>query len=170
MMENSFRLLVICVLILIALPNIFAQSGGTYQITQSVLSSGEKSVGGAYSVENTSGQPIAGGFVQGSPYSLYSGFWTPPTFAPTAANVSISGCVTTANGQGIRNVQIILTDSLGTIRNAQTVTFGFYRFADVRAGESYVLTILSKRYLFSNPTRVLNVQEELTDVNFVADN
>ena len=156
--------------LIFGLQTVFAQSGGTYQITQTVLPSGEKSSGGTYSIETTAGQPIAGGLLQGSSYSLYSGFWTPPTFAPTAANVSVGGRVTTIGGQGIRNVQLVLSGSNGVIRTAQTVTFGYYRFADVPAGESYVLTISSRRYIFSNPTRILSVLDELTDIDFVADN
>jgi hypothetical protein len=170
MKNNLLFIKIIFVTLIFGLQTAFAQSGGTYQITQTVLPSGEKSSGGAYSIENTTGQPVAGGFLQGASYSLYSGFWTPPTFAPTAANVSVGGRVTTIGGQGIRNVQIILTGSNGVIRTAQTATFGYYRFADVPAGESYVLTISSRRYIFSNPTRILNVLDELTDVDFVAEN
>lgn len=151
------------------LPNAFAQSGGSYQIKQSVTATGEKSAGGAYSVENTSGQPLAGGLLQASSYSIYSGFWTPPNLAPTAASVNVGGRVTTASGQGIRNVVITLTDSGGVITIARTSAFGYYNFDFVRAGETYILSIRSKRFTFSNPTRVLSVQESLSDVDFIAE-
>ena len=154
---------------MLALPA-FAQSGGTYDLTQSVTATGNKSSGGAYSIEDTGGQPVAGGSLQNSPYSLYIGFWTPPTFAPTAANVTIEGRVTTLDGQGVRNAHITLTDSSGAIRTAQTVTFGYYRFDDVRAGATYVLTISSRRFVFSNPTRILTVSDALTGIDFVAEN
>lgn len=152
------------------LPNAFAQSGGSYQITQSVVSTGEKSAGGSYSIEDTGGQPLAGGLLQASSYSVYSGFWTPPNLAPTATTVNVGGRVTNASGQGIRNVVISLTDSSGTVSVARTGSFGYYSFDAVRVGETYILTVRSRRFTFSNPTRVLSVQESLADVDFIAAN
>lgn len=149
----------------------FAQSGGAYQITQSVTANGgETSSGGNFSIQDTSGQPVAGGLLQNSSYSIYSGFWTPANFAPTAATVTVAGRVTTANGQGISNAVITLTDMNGIIRTAKTAGFGYYQFADILAGRSYLITISSKRFTFSNPTRVLNVLEELSEVDFIAEN
>ena len=146
-----------------------AQSGGPYEVTEFVIATGAKSSGGTFSIENTNGQPLAGGFIQSPPYSLYMGFWTPSTLAPTASSVTIGGRVITSNGQGVRNVIISLTDSGGTVRTVQTTTFGYYRFTDVRAGEIYILTISSKRFTFSKPTRILNVDDELTGIDFIAD-
>ncbi len=151
-------------------PGAFAQSGGAYEITQFVIATGNRSSGGTFAVENTGGQPFAGGFLQNSPYALYIGFWTPPALAPTAARVTVGGRVTTQNGQGIRNVLMTLTDSNGAIRTTQTTTFGFYRFTEVRVGETYLLTISSKRFIFGNQTRILNVAEELSDLDFIGEN
>jgi hypothetical protein len=88
--------------------------------------------------------------------------------APTAATVSISGRVTSITGRGIRNVRLTLTDSSGQIRTATTTSFGYYRFDDVQAGETYVLTATGKRYTFSQPVQVLNVTEDASEVNFTA--
>jgi hypothetical protein len=162
--KSIFTAIVFCA------PAVSAQTGGPYQITQSVVASGERSAGGSFSIESTGGQALAGGFLQNSSYALYSGFWTPPGLAPTAAYVNLSGHVTTLSGQGIRNALITLTGSNGVIRTTQTVTFGYFLFADVRAGESYLLTISSKRYIFSNPTRILSVADDLSDLNFIAEN
>ncbi len=147
-----------------------AQSGGTYQITQNVVATGARSSGGNYAVENTSGQPLAGGNLQNGSYSLYSGFWTPPNLIPTAANVSVCGRVTAANGIGIRNAVMSLTDSRSAIRTARTATFGFYCFENVSVGENYIINVSSKRFVFAAPTRILNVSEELSDIDFVAEN
>ena len=43
-----------------------------------------------------------------------------------------------------------------------------YRFDDVPAGESYVLSVASKRYQFTNPSRLISVSDDLSDVDFVA--
>jgi len=87
---------------------------------------------------------------------------------PTAANVSISGRATTATGRGIRNVLIRLTDAQGNVKIAYTTTFGYYRFAEVAAGETYVITAKGKRYEFSQSTQVINVNEDTVDINFTA--
>lgn len=90
-------------------------------------------------------------------------------FAPTAALVSVSGRVTTSGGQGIRNVSVSLTDSEGDVRRAVTNSFGKYRFDDVEAGQTVILGVASKRYAFTNPTRVLMVVDDIADADFVAD-
>lgn len=86
---------------------------------------------------------------------------------PTAASVTIGGRVTTADGRGIRNVVITITDSSGAIRTAMTTSFGYYRFDDVQAGETYIVTARGKRFTFSQPSQVLNVNDDSTDINFV---
>jgi CSLREA domain-containing protein len=88
--------------------------------------------------------------------------------APTAATVSISGRVTTMNGRGIMNVRLSLTDSEGEVRTAITTSFGYYRFDDVQAGETYILSATGKHYTFSQPLQVLNINEENNAVNFTA--
>lgn len=149
-----------------------AQSGGSYALTQSVIAAGggQNSSGGAYSLDGTIGQTDAGANLTGGNFRIRGGFWSFETLAPTAAAVSISGRVTTAAGEGIRNAQIILTDSNGSIRVAQTASFGYFRFDEVTVGQTYVLQISSRRFVFSNPARVLSVRQEITDANFIADN
>ncbi len=90
------------------------------------------------------------------------------SMAPTAATVSISGRVMTASGRGIVNVRLTLTDSNGEIRTTTTTAFGYYRFDDVQAGETYILSAAGKRYTFSQPVQVLNINEEASEVNFIA--
>ncbi len=88
--------------------------------------------------------------------------------APTAATVSIGGRVTTMSGRGITNVRLSLTDSNGQVRTTTTTAFGYYRFDDVQAGETYILSATGKHYTFSQPLQVLNVNEETDAVNFIA--
>jgi hypothetical protein len=92
----------------------------------------------------------------------------PCQLPPTAATVSVAGRVTTAEGRAIMNVRLSLTDSQGNIRTAITDSFGQYRFDDVQAGETYILTATGKRYSFSQPVQVLNINEEANQVNFIA--
>lgn len=88
--------------------------------------------------------------------------------APTAASVLVGGRAMTSMGRGIRNVIIRLTDANGNIRTARTSTFGNYRFRDVAAGETYIITAIGKRFTFSQPLQVLNVNDDNTEVNFTA--
>ena len=86
----------------------------------------------------------------------------------TAANVSVSGRVLTAKVRGISNVRISVTDESGNTRTALSNPFGYYRFDELPAGQTYIFQTQSKRYQFTNPTQVLSVNGELTEVNFTA--
>jgi glycosidase len=88
-------------------------------------------------------------------------------FAPTAANVAIGGKVANAKGRGVSNVRISLTDSNGNVRSAVSNTFGFYKFEGILVGTTYTLFAQSRRYQIENPTRVLAIDEERNDVDFV---
>ena len=88
------------------------------------------------------------------------------TLTPTAAGVSLSGRILTSNGSGLRNAIISLTDSQGTSRNITTGAFGYYRFDEVAVGETYVISVASKRFSFAS--RIVNVVDELNDLDFVA--
>jgi hypothetical protein len=87
---------------------------------------------------------------------------------PTAATVSVSGRATTSGGGSIMNVRLTLTDSQGNTRTTTTDSSGNYRFDDIQAGETYILTATAKRFTFSQPVQVLNVNEEANQVNFIA--
>ena len=88
--------------------------------------------------------------------------------SPTAAGVSVGGRVTTANGRGISNATVTMTDASGTVRTARTSAFGYYRFDDVTAGATYVFTVGSKRFHFGQSAQARSVLEETDDINFVA--
>ena len=89
--------------------------------------------------------------------------------APTAANVSIAGRVVTAEGRGISNAVVSMTNSTGTTNYVRTGPFGYYKFEDVYAGESCVLTVTAKRFRFAVPSRVVIAIDEVSDVYFVAE-
>jgi uncharacterized repeat protein (TIGR01451 family) len=88
--------------------------------------------------------------------------------APTAAAVTLSGRVMSENGRGINNVIVEKIDSQGQMRTAKTNPFGYYRFYNVPAGEIYILTAKAKGYEFTQPTIVLQVNEDLDELNFTA--
>src|SRR5437764_1487850 len=105
-----------------------AQSGGSYQLTQSVIAGGGggPSTGGTYAVTGTLGQPIAGPNISGGTYGLTSGFWTQTPLGTTAATVAVSGRVMDATGNPLRNVVIALSDSTGAVIVTRTNAFGYF--------------------------------------------
>ncbi|MBK8150284.1 MAG: PKD domain-containing protein [Acidobacteria bacterium] len=89
--------------------------------------------------------------------------------APTAANASIEGRVRSADGQGIRNATVMITGGgLSEPRYVQTGSFGAFRFDELPVGETYIVSVVSRRYVFANPTRVITLEDNVTDFNFEA--
>ena len=93
--------------------------------------------------------------------------WAISGFTPTAAQVSISGRVTTAEGRGVRNAFVSLIDSNGAMRSTLTGPRGYYRFDDIEAGQTVVISVRSRRFQFT--PRSVSVQDELADVDFIAE-
>ncbi len=140
-----------------------AQSGGAFSITKSVIAGGGgSSAGGTFVVDGTIGQPIAGTSSSGGSFTAIGGFWN--AAPPAVINVIISGRVTTPSGQGLRNAIVSLIDPQGVRRIATTSSFGLYSFEMVATGQSYTLTVGSKRYRFA--PRFLQVQSSLADIDF----
>jgi hypothetical protein len=101
---------------------------------------------------------------------VFAGGWGLQFVNSTAASVSLSGRVTTADGRGVRNARMVLSGvGLEHPRVATTSSFGYYTFEGLTAGQTYIVTINSKRYRFSMPSRVITLVDDLTDVNFTAD-
>lgn len=146
-----------------------AQSGGSFIITESVVAGGgERSAGGAFTIDGTVGQAVAGQRANNAA-AVHAGFWNPQQFAPTAAEVAISGRATTADGRGIRNVRVTMTRTDGESRTTMTGTFGYFRFTDVPVGETFVFSVAAKRYTFSQSSQIRWIVEETDDINFTAD-
>jgi hypothetical protein len=145
-------------------------SGGTYTLVKSVIAGGGREKGLApISEHSTTAQTIAGYKSTGGNFTIYSGFWTPENFAPTAATATVGGRVTTNSGKGIRNALVTITFPTGESRTTLSGTSGIYRFVDVSVGESYVFTVAAKRFRFSQATQVIQILEDTQDINFVAD-
>ena len=91
----------------------------------------------------------------------------PHTVLPiVAAQVSISGRVMTASGNGIARTQVILVRSNGQIYSAVTNSFGYYMFNEVSVGETYTLSANHREYQFNS--RLLEVNEDIADANIIA--
>ncbi len=146
-------------------------SGGTYIIEKSVVAGGgATSSSGNYKIEGTIGQNASGTQQQNSPFKVQSGFWTAEPFAPTAAEVTVSGSILTADGRGIRNVLVTMVKSSGESRTVISSALGYFRFGNVAAGETYIFSVSAKRYAFSQPTIVRSIVRDADDIVFTANN
>jgi hypothetical protein len=91
-----------------------------------------------------------------------------PARTPTAASVMISGRVMNAAGRGLRGIRVALTGANGEQRTVLTNSFGYYHFADVAAGSTYVINVFSKKHTFNQPAQTHLIQGETTGVDFIA--
>jgi len=90
--------------------------------------------------------------------------------SPLAADATIGGRVMTPNGRGIRNVFVTLQggDLVEPMR-AITNGFGYYSFEGLEAGQTYILTVDTKRHAFNTPSRVISLNDSISDIDFVAE-
>lgn len=99
-----------------------------------------------------------------------NGGWQLQFIQSTAASLGISGRVATADGAGIRNAKVVITGgSLSEPLVATTGSFGYYSVEGLQAGQTYIVTVISNRYHFSNPTRVISLVDNIIDADFTAD-
>ena len=138
----------------------------------SQLGDDDSSDSDASNVTNPLGSP-AGIFpvisvATGGPGSNNHTFDTGFYLAPSASYVSLQGRVTTAGGNGIRNVRVYLSEGSGNVRTTLTGSFGTYRFDDIEAGQNVVVSIASKRYSFPQTVRLVSLEDDLTEVDWIA--
>jgi hypothetical protein len=86
----------------------------------------------------------------------------------TAASVGIGGRVVTSKGVGVSGVRVAITAADGETHTVLTDELGYYHFDDAEAGQTYIFSASHKRYHFAQPTQVVSVSEDLTEVDFVA--
>lgn len=150
-----------------------AQTGGTFDLSHNVIAGGGgRSVGGQFTVEGTAGQNLAGTLSGSDTFRLRGGFWAFEALVPTAASASISGRILTANNAGVGDVKLVLRNpSTGEIFfNTISSPFGHYRFDEIEVGQTYILTVSSKRFTFEQNSRTFTLLDELTDFDFIAVN
>ena len=95
--------------------------------------------------------------------------WGIGASVPLAASVNVGGRVTTFDGvTGLPRVRVTINGStLTEPRTITTTPFGYYQFEDLPVG-TYVLTVESKQYIFTVPTRVVTAEDNITGEDFIA--
>ncbi len=86
------------------------------------------------------------------------------TLSPTAASVTVSGRVIVGK-RGVALATVYLTDQYGVTLTSTTDSFGYYHFENVQAGETYIINVLSKGYIFT--PQVITVTDQTDELNFV---
>jgi len=87
--------------------------------------------------------------------------------AVSPAFAQVGGRVTNAFGRGLYGTRITIT-GVGVRQTVIANPFGYYAFTDILVGETYNITANNKRFEFSNGTQSLLVNDDLVDVNFIA--
>jgi hypothetical protein len=89
---------------------------------------------------------------------------TVTSLGPSAAQASISGRVFDGLGRGVSGATVTTFDEVGSQRTVMTNTFGYYRLDGVTVGNSYVLMVKSRRFVYD--AQVVTLQDEVRDQNF----
>ncbi|MBE7517041.1 MAG: hypothetical protein HS105_10590 [Chloracidobacterium sp.] len=127
----------------------------------------------AVTVSNPPGSP-AGNFpvinvTTGGPgsndHTYDAGFY----LLPSAGGVNVSGRITLRSGSGVRNVVVALIEADGTQHVTRTGSFGYYQFDDIPAGQTAVIAVSAKSYTFIPMTRMVSLDNDLFDVDWVAE-
>jgi subtilisin family serine protease len=97
--------------------------------------------------------------------------FTSQPLIPTAAGVAISGRVVDPAGRGVRGITLALIDtSTGLVSYSRSNTFGYYFFEDLTVNHTYILMAQStKRWTVSSGTRTLTPNNDIGDINFIAE-
>lgn len=174
MTVKLIKILLIAGLLSMASGEIFGQvsSGGNFVLEQTSLASGgdtsNDTTNNVFSVSGTIGQAIIGANASGGAFASGSGFWN-AVLAPTAAGVNISGKVCDTEGNGLRNIAVILAGGVLTApRIVKTNNFGSFSFEDVAIGETYVVSVSNKKYGFQQHSFVISPNENVADIVFQA--
>lgn len=91
------------------------------------------------------------------------------SLAPSAAPATISGRVVNTDGQGISGSRVsVLDPTSGATMEVRTNPFGYYTFDALPAGNLYIISVIDKRYTFNDNVRSITLNEDLADMDFVA--
>ncbi|MBK7803610.1 MAG: carboxypeptidase regulatory-like domain-containing protein [Chloracidobacterium sp.] len=85
----------------------------------------------------------------------------------TAEQGTIRGNLLTATGQGVVNARVNLTSTTGEKRSVLSSSFGGFEFGGLTTGETYTVTVNSKRFTFS--PRTVSVVDAVTTLDIIAE-
>ncbi len=86
--------------------------------------------------------------------------------APTAANASVSGQVTTEKGDPVRGALIRFVASNGSERTAYTNSFGYFKIDEVTVGQTYIASVFKPKMSFEPSSIAVSVFDNIDDLRF----
>jgi len=91
------------------------------------------------------------------------------SIAPTPAVANICGRVITNDGRGIGKAYLMINGGyLSAPLIASSNPFGYFCFADMYVGQTYMIAANSKRYRFKKDVHFAVLLDEINDIQFVA--
>ncbi len=85
-------------------------------------------------------------------------------------NASLGGRILTSGGAGIRNAFVTLSGgNLPSPVSVSTGSFGYYNFQGLQAGMTYTITVATKKYVITQPTRMVTLNAGVNNFDFVAE-
>lgn len=96
--------------------------------------------------------------------------FTSEPLAPTAANATIAGSVTTPKGRGVRGATITVVDAdSGAVQVVTTNIFGRYSVSNLPVGRFYIVTLAgTKGRTFNSPSRAFSLLQDTLDIDFIS--
>ena len=68
-------------------------------------------------------------------------------------------------GRGNGGALVMLTDEAGNVHYAKANTFGYFRFADIDSGKTYVISVIDKRHRYA--ASVVNLDADVDGLMLV---
>ena len=149
--------------------SILAQSGGSFQITNSAVAGGggeSKDATNRFGHEGTIGEHAAGTVLRNPPYSLIAGLMASHVGLIPIPAALIRGRILTSGGAPLPGVAINLSGSRTAL--AITDANGVYSFADIEFGGAYTVTPSRVNYSFSPQELAFSLIADKTDADFTA--
>jgi len=78
----------------------------------------------------------------------------------------IVGRLLNSKGHGLPNARVTITDVSGQFRSVVSNSFGYYRFENLHAGQTYTISVKSRNWAFSS--RDVVVTEQFTNADLIA--
>jgi len=122
--------------------------------------------GTLYNFRFDSNRPPANVTATLMPFKTGSSFTVQIQGPSAAANVSVSGRIMTSDGMGVSGAKVIITGPSNFSRTVTTGTFGHYSFEGITPGQTYTISVLTRRYSFTPQTMQINTN--LSGINFSA--
>ena len=68
--------------------------------------------------------------------------------------------------QAVRDVRITVQGIDGSMRRAETNSFGYYRVTGLEAGSSYIVSVSARRHTFATASVMVNLSDNVDGLNF----